>query len=647
MNINWQVLSVIILTMVVLMALAVVVVSYVRHWAARHEINESNLGEGKYFKRYVSKQDQAVHQARQAKIIEQKKKSIQRIKRLATGGFIASLLVGTGITLYVNRDNLATDITLTDEEISRLDSTHHHWKNIYPEHIPSLTQQLEKIKGNGLVLLSNKKTTGNLAYDRIKANARMVWEQFAEEHDITSVDCDWSQLQACLSYNQGAIFVLLPDFWQANTIQKMLASGASVLAYDAPLQVADPQKDNHFSIFDLTFSPASDKSHSVFALVGDKELSLGFDAGTIVDIESYSHFYKATSSRPQALAIDSSHIAGGNDLQTRLYAKAMGDGRLVWLDFSPNQTDHTDGINTEYFDGVLASVFRYLNKETYQSIATWPQAKPFAALIEEDTEDQFAEAERVSDFFLENNYPITWFMLSNLAQKNRALVRKLAESGQVACHGDNHRAFTLNDAMLQTERMALCQKMLLEITGKLAVSFRPPQEKHSDGTLDAMVNNGFTHYIANHGVDRFVPIIMRSKETGKELISVPRMVNDDFALWVEMEAGERLSKRVTSQEINYVKAVNGLYMFSFHSQFMSEDKYFSVVQHVANNVHKAGAYFATAQDISSWWKLRTQLMTGGEVNSADERKYKPMLLSVGASGKLQSQPYTSLKTVSK
>ena len=639
MSINWNVLAIIMLTLVVLAALAVVVVSYVRHWAARYEMGETNLGEGKYFKRYVSEQDQKVFKAKQAAVIKKKQKDIQRIKRTVTAGFIVSLLVGTALSLYTNRDRLATDITLSKEEIGKLVSTHHHWENLYPEQLPNLKTQLEAIKTRGLVLLSHQSQTDNPVYNRIKSTAKMAWEQFAQEHDVVPVNCDWKQLLACMDYNKEALFVVLPDFWQAETIRHMLSKGVSVLAYDAPLQLADTTTDHYFSIYDLKFSPFRDKSHSVLALAGDKELSLGFDAGTILDIESSSHFYKAVSDNPQALAIDSGHVAGGN-LITRLYAKAVGEGRLVWMDFSPNLSDHAPGIDTKYFDGILAAVFRYLNKETYQSIATWPEAKPFAALIEEDTEDQFAEAERVSAFFLENNYPVTWFMLSNLAEKNRSIVRKLAQSGQIACHGDNHRSFTLNDALFQAQRLALCQKTLFEITGKRAVAFRPPQEKHSDATLDAIVNNRFTHYIAEHGIDRFVPVIMKSQETGQTLINIPRMVNDDFALWVEMEADATLSKKITSQEIDYVRAVNGLYMFSFHSQFMSNDDYFSVVRHIANRVHLKNAYFATAQQIASWWKFRYQLISGFEVDQKATLEYKPVLISVDQKGKLNRQVYT-------
>ena len=119
------------------------------------------------------------------------------------------------------------------------------------------------------------------------------------------------------------------------------------------------------------------------------------------------------------------------------------------------------------------------------------------------------------------------------------------------------------------------------------------------------------------------------------------MVIDDFALWVEMEAGERLSKQITSQEIEYVKAVNGLYMFSFHSQFMDDDKYFSVVRHIAHTVHKKNAYFETAENITNWWKFRSRLIAGESVHDKGIQKYKPVVLGVNRHGKLTSRQYSA------
>ena len=151
MSINWEVLSIILLTLIVLLALAVVVISYIRHWAARHEMAERKLGEGKYFQLHVNEEAQEQHNKTQASIIDKKRRSIQRLKQVVISVFISALLLGTAISLYVNRDGLANDTVLTEQETNNLLTTHHHWQNLYPENIPDLNKQLTKLRAYGLV----------------------------------------------------------------------------------------------------------------------------------------------------------------------------------------------------------------------------------------------------------------------------------------------------------------------------------------------------------------------------------------------------------------------------------------------------------------------------------------------------------------
>lgn len=638
MAIDWEIMLVTLVALLILIALAVVVVLYIRHWAARHEPQVDTLKEGRYFTRHLPEKVQSVHKQHQETTVQRKQKSLQRLKWVIISAFLALIFLVTLTSLYVNRDSLYAKVELTDEDKAQIIQTKHQWTKIYPETIPALSEQLDKLKKRGLVLLSHEKSTNNPTFDRLRKRASETWMTFGKQNKLAVMRCDWKKLKRCRQQFQGWVFVVLPDYWPRKGLDQLLSQGESVLLYDAPLQVVTKDPTNPFSLYGMDFTPAIDKSHNVLTLVGDQELTLGFDAGTIVDIESQSDFYRVTSDKPQALAIDSGHIAGAT-IQTRMVAKTVGKGRFVWLDFSPNQQDHDRArINTHYFNGVLAAVFRYLNKESYQALATWPAGREFAALIEEDTEDQYADAKRVVDYFAENKYPITWYILANEAQKNRALTRAMAASGEIACHGDHHQPFTKNDALTQHQRIALCRKALYEVTGQTVNSFRPPEEKYNDETLDALTNNTILHYIAEQGVDRFVPTIMQSTQTGKTLVSLPRMVSDDFVLWDAMEADQELSLRTTSQEIDYVKAVKGLYMFSFHTQFMANDANFYVIKALTQRLQKENTFFATTHDIANWWKVRTRLATGQQVETDEIQLFKPLMLHVDQHGNMSSIP---------
>ncbi len=649
LGVNWSLLLIVILVLTVIAVVGAMAIYYIRHWAARQQSNPVQAGTGKYFQQYIPEEIALKQQSLSVQQHQQKLSRITFQRKLVTALLVAIFTLGVGTGLYVNRDKLAARIDLTEAEKANLVMTHHEWQKLHPEQLPVLAQQLASLRQKGFVLLGDaiaEESSPQTSFSRQQRKASTTWQDFATAHHIQTTTCSWQDLPECQQVYQGWVFVVLPDFWQARKLDNLLQSGASVILYDAPFQVA---KKGHYALYDLSFQRQIDHTASVLSLVADKELTLGFDAGSILDVQSASHNYAVTSNQPQAIAIDPSRVAGGT-VRTRLYAQALNRGRLVWMDFSPNVEDHTAELEPERFNPLIASIFRYLNKTPYQGIATWPQGKQFAAIMEEDTEDMFQNAERVRAFFAEHHYPITWYMLSNEAQINRDLTRKLGEMGEVACHGDNHHPFSLSSTSLQHERMARCRKVIAEITGKQVFTFRPPEEKFNGSTLDAMLNTGITHYIAENGVDRFVPVIMKSTVNGKELVSIPRMVTDDFLLWDGMKADAATTQQLLEQEVQYVEKLGGLYMFSFHTQFMQDDEKFAAIKYLANRLDQKQAYFQTAGMISRWWKIRSRLIAGLPVNTADIELFKPVMLKVGSTGKVSGyawQPHNNTSLISK
>ncbi len=642
MSINWSLLLVIFLVLTVIIVIGAMVIFYIRHWAARHDGEGDIAGKGKYFQQYIPEELKTRKNLQSRQKHKKKMRSVRRLRQLTTALVIAILTLGSGALLYFNRDNLAAKIELTAEDKARLVTTRHEWTRVYPEKLPVLEQQLHSVRQRGLILLGDQSYPDSTLRSR-QESARQTWHYFARQHQIETVSCTWEAVPECQKSHPGWIFVVLPDYWQRQRLDYLLYAGASMILYDVPFQLQQQtsgRSPSHYSLYGMHFQRFIDNSYSKLALVGDRELSLGFDAGRILDVGRVSRHYRVHSLKPQAISIDSNQSAGG-EIKTRLYAKAVHSGRLVWLDFSPNPEEHSYDLDDKAFNSMIASLFRYLNKQVYQGLATWPEGKRFAAIMEEDTEDKFHSAERVLQFFIENNYPITWYMLSSEAQRHRDLTRELAAAGEVACHGDNHRPFTLSDARTQHERIARCRKVLYEITGKQVFTFRPPEEKFSEHTLDAMMNNGITHFIAEHGLDRFVPVVMQSRLAGSELISIPRMVTDDYELWDRLKADISFSKKLMQQEVDYVEAVGGLYMFSFHTQFMKDDDNFSSVQYLARYLHNKQSYFQTAGMVSQWWKLRSRIVAGEPVSASAVSAFKPVILQVDRNGKLSSSAYSS------
>ena len=143
-------------------------------------------------------------------------------------------------------------------------------------------------------------------------------------------------------------------------------------------------------------------------------------------------------------------------------------------------------------------------------------------MFEEDTEDGYEHAEIVTKLYIQEDMPITFYALSNLANQNRKLTRLLAEAGEIACHGDNHDIMTRHTLQQQVEKLARCQKVLGEITGQEVVGFRPPTEAHNLDTFSAMLNVDMEHVFAENSTSTQVPHFKTDKLTGKSLVSFPR-----------------------------------------------------------------------------------------------------------------------------
>ncbi len=660
---NWSLIAMMLLVFMITLIVATTAIFFIRHWANRPSrgslLSENN--EGVFFKRYMPAQPQALeHQGKKRSPINLRK-SAQHILSLAVALSILGLL---GTATYVNRDKLASQIDLNEQDLTALKQQKYHWEQNDSQPLPELAIYINQLREQkqGLVLISPlfheewPAHTGNFTQQ-----ARKHWETFAKKHDLIVKHCEWSKITKCRKDHENWINILLPGLWDRTGTQKLLQQGAKIIAYGPPLQTYI-EKNIPFEFYGLTFEHGNNSGNADLSLVGDKELTLGFDAGMIIELQSAFPHYQANSDSPQGVSINRRHLAGGNS-HTRLFAKSFSSanektslpsmevsdfhnkGRLIWMDFSPNDDAH-ENLTPYYLHSLLASLFRYLEGEPYSAWANWPDGKSFAALLEEDTEDQFANARHVAEYFKDKNYPITWYALSNEAQNNRDLSRFLAETGEIACHGDNHMDFPIQSLSLQHYRIARCRKVMEELTGQTVVSFRPPREEYNTDTLHAMANNGIRQFIAEVSGNRFTPTIYSHEKDAMALISIPRMNSDDYLLWDELELSDKESTMQLKQEMDWIKNIGGIFMFSFHSQYMNDQKHLQTVKDLADHIHNNQAFFATTSDIADWWRLRTQLQQNITPDNALIHKFNPVLLSVDSAGQLQQQIITTSTDIS-
>lgn len=621
--------GIVVVAFVTLASVLTAIIYYVRHWLQRHQrLAGTMVTEGVFFKRYLPPALRARYDRERQEAADRQKQHINTMHRVIIGLVAGGVMSITLLGVTANWDRM-TWIDLTNNEIAALNYTKHNWVREPDGQLPQLAEVLPLLRARGVALISaDTDSRQNTNAGPMSNMAAAQWRHFLAIHRLPYRACLWDTvLEGC----PGAqIYVVLPGNWNRQVIEQLLSRGASLLLYGPPTQLFS--QDKPFEIHGLRFSRRRFDSTSYLAVVGDQVLTLGFDAGLVAVAAKAFEGYTAQSATPQAVAFGDNGFIGG-ELQTRLYARAVGTGRLVWMDFSPDPRDHPDTVNTRYLEALDAAVFRYLLRRGYSSWATWPDGKRFAGMLAEDTEDKFERAQRAADLARRLKVPITWFIVSNLAQEHRGLVRQLAEVGEIACHGDSHASFADEDRANQVRRIARCRKVLTRITGDVPMAFRPPDEQRNDATIDAVADNGMNYYFAESGVGRAVPTLVHSLTTGATLVSLPRIGADDYQLWHTEKLGYLESIDRADQEIKWGATLGGLLAFDFHTFFVS-DEHLQVLERYVQGMRQDGAFLATGGDIASWWRVRDRLIRGEDVAPELLARYQPVRLTVRPDGSL-------------
>lgn len=463
-----------------------------------------------------------------------------------------------------------------------------------------------------------------------------AWHRLLSRADFQIETCAYNALAECAIDASTTVILSLADI-DPGVTDRLTRAGVNVIAYGFPEQIVRHAS----SVPGLHFTKDEQASGSHLAVVGDRELTLGLDAGLNLALSPLRKGVVASSERPQAVSMFADGIAGGRT-DTRLFAKAHGKARLVWMDFSVADAEWLPKESQGHFDELMAAVLRYATDQSYGSIATWPEGRRYAAYFEEDTEDGYRHALRVADLFEAAKVPLTWYVLSDLASEDRATTRRLAEVGEMACHGDNHDIMPRYDLAGQRERLARCQYVVQTITGQRPSGFRPPTEAHNTDTFSAMINVGMTHVFAENSTASQVPHFKRALETDLSLVSMPRAITDDFYLWHFLKLdGKRSTARILDER-NWVRSVGSLFAFSFHTQFMDNDEHFGVISELLDEVsNDEAAWIDTVGGIASWWETRDALMNGRTVSKELLARYRPTVLEVNAAGELSARAWRS------
>jgi peptidoglycan/xylan/chitin deacetylase (PgdA/CDA1 family) len=242
-------------------------------------------------------------------------------------------------------------------------------------------------------------------------------------------------------------------------------------------------------------------------------------------------------------------------------------------------------------------------------IEPWPRGRRAAAIFAQDVEYQFNNARYALDSLRAAGIPGTFYLTTKLAPRYRRLTRELAKAGEVGTHSDTHVMLGGAPESVQRERLQATQRDLTRLLGSPVAGLRPPGEQFDVATMAAWLEVGGDYVFGANDARAAAPELLRIG--GDTLVLIGRIAGDDFA--VAGSAGQRDPHLIGSlflHELAQVRALGGLYPFSYHSQLLARPELVPVVARVARAIAAdTGIWAATTSDVADWWRARAGLRT--------------------------------------
>jgi peptidoglycan/xylan/chitin deacetylase (PgdA/CDA1 family) len=290
----------------------------------------------------------------------------------------------------------------------------------------------------------------------------------------------------------------------------------------------------------------------------------------------------------------------------------FGRGRAVYWGF-----EITDAVQLPWNTLILAYLARnsvaWAAKRPLVDVEPWPNGLIAAAALAQDVEDQFTNARHALDSLRAAQVPATYFLTSNLARRHRSLTAELAAHGEVGTHSENHRLLGGRAPKVQAGRLALTQRHLTALLGQPVRGLRPPEEQFDVATMSGWLKAGGSYIFGANNSRSAAPELLDIG--GDTIVLLGRVNTDDYgSMSVAWGGSLDAITRAYVHEFEKVRALGGLYLLSYHSQFFSRPELVPVVARLARRIRAdRQVWLATTGDIADWWRERARLHVRAEL----------------------------------
>ncbi|HEU4997151.1 MAG TPA: polysaccharide deacetylase family protein [Gemmatimonadaceae bacterium] len=241
------------------------------------------------------------------------------------------------------------------------------------------------------------------------------------------------------------------------------------------------------------------------------------------------------------------------------------------------------------------------------SVESWPRGRASAAILAQDVEDIFGNARHAMDSLRAAGMPGTYFVTSDLAKRNARLTRRLASSGEVGTHSENHQVLGGLSYERQLERLLTTQRDLDKLLGEPARGLRPPEEQFDEATMAAWLRAGGTYVLGANDARCAAPELLPVR--GDTIVLIPRVFGDDFSA---AGPGRRRPPAVVDSlmraEVAKAERLGGLYVLSYHTQLLGRAEYVPVLAGIARELATdSTVWIATADAMAEWSRARASV----------------------------------------
>src|SRR6476661_780830 len=258
-------------------------------------------------------------------------------------------------------------------------------------------------------------------------------------------------------------------------------------------------------------------------------LTANVPPGSRLELQVGNHVAARTPSRDLVYSdrmMNPSPAQGIKLLDGAVSHATIGAGRSVYLGFDPLR------VERDAWSGVLARMIArnavaWASNAPMAALEPWPNGKVAAAMIAQDVETEFDNAGHAVDSLDAAGVRGTWYVVSELAEQNEELMRRLARNGEIGSHTENHDVLAGQPLALQEERLATTEKEIRGLIGHPVAGLRPPEEQFDRNTLRAWLDAGGSYVFGSNDAHSASPELLR---LGNDTLVILGRVNNDDVL---------------------------------------------------------------------------------------------------------------------